>query len=319
MRAPMVRTRGGLLLAAVVAACHPAGPDREHVEVLFTLDAPHAPAPRAEAAPAAWGAALFTQPLGGKACADCHVPEHRGQDGRVHGRDTPALADVVRQARFGWDGVVIDLATMVRHELARHHGIADDASLRRALANQPLSAPRAALPPGTEPTLAAAAAALVQHLASWRTRGRWDRYVEGDDAALSAAERSGAAAFVAEGCATCHGGRNLGGATAHVLGLALPFASADRGRELVTGVATDRQVFRAPMLRHAARTAPFLHDGSVATLEEMVELMGRHELGKQLAPATVAGIATFLRAVADVDVDGPRPRSELVMETGHGR
>ena len=289
------------------------------MEALFSLDAPHRAWPVADPELAARGGALFRARLGGAACADCHVPQRLGQDGRVHGRDTLALVDVARQSRFGWDGVATDLGAMVRDQLARHHGITDDAALQRAFAAAPEGASLAAPHPGAEPTLAAAVAALTAHLTGWRTRGRWDRYVEGDDAALSAAERAGVAAFVSEGCATCHGGRNLGGVSTHVLGLALPFVSADRGRELATGLASDRQVFRAPMLRHAAHTAPYLHDGSVPSLEQAIVLMGRHELGKQLAPASVESIATFLRAVADVDVDASRSRSELVMETGHGR
>jgi cytochrome c peroxidase len=69
----------------------------------------------------------------------------------------------------------------------------------------------------------------------------------------------------------------------------------------VTGRAQDRFLFRAPALRLAARTAPYLHDGSLATLEETIEFMGRHELGVALSAAQVVAIASFLRAVADLD------------------
>ena len=168
--------------------------------------------------------------------------------------------------------------------------------------------------PGQAPTLDLAAAAISAHLATWRSRGRWDRYVDGDDEALTAAERVGVATFIEVGCAICHGGRNLGGGSVHKLGLIEPYESADRGREQVTGKATDRHVWKAPSLRLAAHTGPYLHDGSVATLADVVRLMGRHELGKHLAASQVAAIVTMLRAVGDVDVDALPRTASLAME-----
>ena len=131
--------------------------------------------------------------------------------------------------------------------------------------------------------------AIATELASWRSRGRWDRYVEGDDAALTPAERDGLVAFVDAGCATCHAGRNLGGRSAHVLGLAEPLPGHER------------QQYRAPMLRHAARTGPYLHDHSLARLDDTVRLMARHELGRTLADADVRAIVTFLHATTETD------------------
>lgn len=299
--------RFGVWLGIAAAACsHGHGPDRAHVEALFLLDA----SPSRVHPAAAWselGGALFEHRLGGAACSDCHPRAQRGQDGRVHGRDTAALADVARQALFGRDGSSASLAAVIARELAQHHGIADDAAACAALESQPELARRAAaaeLPP----TVQGLANAFAARLAGWQSRGRWDRYVEGDDAALTGAEREGVATFISVGCVACHRGRNLGGASMHKLGAVLPFASADPGREAASGHRSDRDMWRAPMLRHAAATAPYLHDGSIAGLDDAVRVMGVHELGKQLEPPQVRAIVAMLRAAADIDL--PPPRSE---------
>ncbi len=261
-------------LLPFLAACADPGPSREHVDALFRLD-PRAVAPRTTAELAAAGERLFATRLGDAACADCHVPAQHGQDGKVHGRATPALVDVSRQLLFGWDGAARDLSAVVAQELRLRCGVAEPAS--------------------------GDVAALTAYLGNWRTRGRWDRYVEGDEAALTAHERHGLATFVEVGCAACHAGRTLGGRSQHVLGAAVPYPSADTGLHAATGREADRGVWRAPMLRLAARTGPWLHDGSIDDLDEVIRLMAKHELGREVDAGQVAAIAAFLRAVADVD------------------
>ena len=238
--------------------------------MLFSLDA-RAAVSAGDAASLPLGARLFDR----AGCASCHRPAALGADGELHGRATPPLIDVARQLVFGWDGDVGQLESFVRRELVQRAGVADDATAR-GLDAEAIS-------------LDVAVRAITAHLTTWRSRGRWDRYVEGDDDALSAAERDGLAAFVETGCATCHAGRNLGGRSTHVLGLAEPLP----GRA--------PQQFRAPMLRHAARTGPYLHDHSIARLDDAVRLMARHELGRELADADARAIVTFLHATTEAD------------------
>ena len=271
---------------------------RDHVALLFELPAAHA-APGG-AAERALGARLLTAGLGGVRCIDCHVPERRGQDGLRHGRDTPALLDAAYQASFGRDGGGRTLAAVIVRELQQRHGLDDDAALQRSLALAPELA-AAFTAAGVAPTREAAAGALASQLATWRSRGAWDRFVDGDDGALSVAAQRGLAHFVALGCANCHGGRDLGGRSQHKLGRVIPFVGGDRGLALATGRDEDAQVFRAPQLRHAAATAPYLHDGSVADLAAAVVLMGRHELGVELAAAEVRALVEFLVEVAAID------------------
>ena len=66
-----------------------------------------------------------------------------------------------------------------------------------------------------------------------------------------------------------------------------------------SGSEADAHVFRAPMLRHAARTAPYLHDGSMASLRETVVLMARIELGRELSQDDADAITAFLREIGE--------------------
>jgi cytochrome c peroxidase len=131
------------------------------------------------------------------------------------------------------------------------------------------------------------------------TPARWDRYVAGDDGALTNDERAGLAKFLDAGCTTCHNGVDLGGQMYMKLGAVRPWptAIADNGRFDVTKNEADRHVFKVPSLRNIEKTAPYFHDGSMATLEETVRAMGAYQLGKDLSTEEVASIVTFLKSL----------------------
>ena len=81
------------------------------------------------------------------------------------------------------------------------------------------------------------------------------------------------------------------------LGLVVPYQTTDLGRFSITKNEADRFVFKVPSLRNTEKTAPYFHDGSVATLEEAVRLMGKHQLGRDLNQEDTASIVTFLRSL----------------------
>lgn len=276
------------------------GPNRQHVEVLFGYDARVLGRVQATDEQVELGRWLFDHAPVAASCASCHPRDRLGADGRNHERNTPALVDVSRQLVLGWDGHDDDLVEVVRKELIDRCGIVDDVAVRELLKTDgELRARYQDAYPQQEPSLEGLALALAGELATWNSRGRWDRYVEGDDDALTALERRGLEQFVAIGCGVCHRGRNLGGASAHVLGLLHDYETEDDGRMTVTGRPEDRRVFKAPMLRHAARTGPYLHDGSVHELAEVVRLMAHYELDKQLRDEQVQAIVAFLQATSE--------------------
>ena len=127
------------------------------------------------------------------------------------------------------------------------------------------------------------------------TPGRFDRWLAGEEEALSEREKRGLAKFAAYGCTTCHSGTLLGGASYQKLGLVRAWPNQkDLGRYGVTKREADRMFFKVPSLRNAAKTAPYFHDGSADTLEQAIEMMGRHQLGLEIPKEDVADIKTFL-------------------------
>jgi cytochrome c peroxidase len=130
------------------------------------------------------------------------------------------------------------------------------------------------------------------------TASRWDRFLAGDQAALTDEEKAGLNKFLDAGCQTCHSGVYLGGSMFQKLGAVKPWEdSHDVGRFAVTKQEPDKLVFKVPSLRNIEKTAPYYHDGSVKTLEDAVTKMGSYQLGKELKPEEVASIVTFLKAL----------------------
>lgn len=130
------------------------------------------------------------------------------------------------------------------------------------------------------------------------TPSRWDKFLKGDQNALTEPEKAGFALFAKLGCPTCHNGAAVGGAQFQKLGLVKPYPDqSDLGRFEHTKSESDKMVFRVPTLRNIEKTAPYFHKGQVATLEEAVKLMAFHQLGKELNDAEIASIVTWLKTL----------------------
>jgi cytochrome c peroxidase len=136
------------------------------------------------------------------------------------------------------------------------------------------------------------------------TPSRFDLFLSGDYARLTPDEQRGLATFVSVGCTTCHVGVTVGGLLFKKLGEVQPYSTSDLGRFEITRAEADRYVFKVQSLRNIVKTAPYLHDGSIQTLDEMVRLMGWYQLGKQLTDTEVTSIITFLNTLTgEIPVD----------------
>jgi cytochrome c peroxidase len=153
-----------------------------------------------------------------------------------------------------------------------------------------------ARPPLTYDNVARAIAAFERTL---RTQDRFDEFLKGNNEALSLQEMRGLQAFLAVGCTTCHGGPLLGGNAYHKVGLIHPYPTTDQGRFEVTKDESDKQKFKVPTLRNIALTAPYFHDGKLATLEETVETMAHIQLDRKLTAEERKDIVAFLKALSD--------------------
>jgi cytochrome c peroxidase len=110
--------------------------------------------------------------------------------------------------------------------------------------------------------------------------------------------------FKSLGCASCHQGVNVGGNIFQKFGVFYNYLAeqgdiqkADYGRYNITQRPLDKFVFRVPPLRNIAVTAPYLHNGSAATLEDAIRIMGSTQLGRELNDDTISLIKIFLNTL----------------------
>lgn len=130
------------------------------------------------------------------------------------------------------------------------------------------------------------------------TPSRWDEFLKGKKDALTDAEKKGFETFASVGCVTCHNGAAVGGHMYQKLGLAKPWPDLkDNGRFEATKLEQDKHFFKVPSLRNITETGPYLHDGSVAKLGDMVKKMGEHQLGREITNEQCASIVAFLKAL----------------------
>jgi cytochrome c peroxidase len=139
----------------------------------------------------------------------------------------------------------------------------------------------------------------------------FDRYLNGDETALSAEEKEGLQPFIDNGCSACHSGVNLGGDQYQPFGVVeKPGADfpppADTGRFEVTKSVDDEYVFKVSGLRNIEITPPYFHTGKSWDLRQAVGVMGAAQLGIELTDGEIDKITAFLRSLT-----GKQP--EIVM------
>jgi cytochrome c peroxidase len=114
---------------------------------------------------------------------------------------------------------------------------------------------------------------------------RFDRWLAGDQSALTAEELDGYRLFKSLGCGACHQGVNIGGNLLERQGIFHPLVQAPP------------EMVRVPSLRNVAATAPYFHDGSAATLEDAVRRMAAAQLDRTLGDPQIALLVAFLRTL----------------------
>jgi cytochrome c peroxidase len=231
----------------------------------------------------ALGEALFNDKRlsadGSLACATCHNPAKAFADGRVRskgvpgrplGRHTPTLWNAGFAGHVLWDGRARSLEEQVVNPIQAADEMAQslDALVERlARDRQTVRAFAEAFPDEPQVTaknLAKAIATYVRTLVSPRTR--FDRWIEGRGN-LGADEIAGFRIFTGKaGCVNCHSGFAFSDYAFHDIGL----PDDDRGRGAVLRLAAAEHAFKTPSLREIGRSAPYMHDGSLATIEAVL-------------------------------------------------
>lgn len=130
------------------------------------------------------------------------------------------------------------------------------------------------------------------------TPSRFDTYLAGDAKALTEPEKKGLQTFMDLGCVSCHNGEGIGGGMYQRLGFAVPVENMkDLGRYDATKNEADKYFFRVSSLRNIDKTGPYLHDGSIKTLDAMVRFMAKYQLNKELKTDEVTSVVTFLKSL----------------------
>lgn len=249
------------------------------------------------------------------ACATCHMLDHGGAEPRktstgIAGQIGPINSPTVLNASYNfvqfWDGRAKDLQEQAAGPVENpiEMGAKWPNVVERLKKNEEYVAAFAKLYEDGI-TKDNTTDAIAEYEKSLITPSRFDAYLKGDDTAITEAEKEGYATFKEVGCTACHSGILAGGSMFQKLGLLKDYfkdrgteiTEADLGRFNVTKNEADKHFFKVPTLRNVELTSPYLHDGSRATLEETVKVMGTYQLGRDLTDAQVNSIVAFLKTL----------------------
>lgn len=125
----------------------------------------------------------------------------------------------------------------------------------------------------------------------------FDKYLKGDNNAITKEQKEGYELFKNQGCIACHHGINVGGNLYAKFGVISQLKSDSTGRFEVTQNELDKYYFKVPTLRNIELTAPYLHDGRIDTLEDAVKFMAHYQLGKSLTEDEIQKIVAFLKSL----------------------
>lgn len=246
------------------------------------------------------------------ACNSCHLLDNYGvdglqfslgHDGKPVGRNSPTVYNAALHLSQFWDGRAPDVEAQAQGPIlaSGEMGMPDPEYVLFVLNTIPGYLPlfEAAFPDDADPinydNVGRAIGAFERYLL---TPGPFDDLLNGNDDAFTDQEKRGLALFVSTGCTTCHYGEAVGGERYAVLGQVNAYPDlTDEGRFAITGEEADMYSFKVPGLLNIAETGPYLHDGSITTLEEMVELMAFHQLDKELTDTEITDIVAFLQAL----------------------
>jgi cytochrome c peroxidase len=243
-------------------------------------------------------------------CNTCHLldkygvdslPTSNGVKGQKGGRNAPTVYNAALHLAQFWDGRAPDVEEQAKGPILNpvEMAMSDDKQVIGVIETVPgYQELFAKAFPGDKPAITydnvgRAIGAFERTLV---TPSPFDKWLGGDDKALTADERAGLAMFADTGCVACHNGVGIGGGSYQKLGMVVPYETTDRGRAEVTKNDTDAFFFKVPSLRNVAKTGPYFHDGKVESLDKAVKLMGKHQLGKDLTDDQVKSIVTFLES-----------------------
>lgn len=274
------------------------------------------------------GHLLFFDPrlstTNGVSCASCHDLTLGGTDNKTKsegvpggdgtpqlgGVNAPSVYNAAGNIRQFWDGRAANLAEQAGgpplNPVEMGYAKPEDwALIAGKLAEDPELAALFSAVYGdagiTGDTITDAIAAFEKCLST--PDSDFDRFLRGDEHALTEKQKQGLNDYISYGCVTCHAGSTLGGASfeninthADLRAHAGEYEESAFGLADFTKDAKHKDMFRVPNLRNVALTAPYFHTGTAATLEEAVRIMFQTEAGLEPSKAMVQRVTDFLHA-----------------------
>jgi cytochrome c peroxidase len=340
MTVPTVCGAAALLAVALVLgsagqAIHAgAAPSRQAWQDKFHRPAeiPFPDGNRYSTAKVALGRMLFFDPLlsgsESRSCGTCHNPGLSWADGqpRAIGENrevlplrSPTLLDVAWTPKLGWDGHFRDLESVAMGPITapNNMNLTEQVMIERLTAIQGyVDAFQAAFGEGeiTRGKIEMALATFERTIVSSETP--FDRWIGGDETAIDEQSKRGFDLFNGKAnCAACHSGWAFTDASFHDIGTA---HADDIGRgKLFPTSRTLRYAFKTPTLRDVARRAPYMHDGSVPTLDAAIDLYDRGGIERpsraeeihalNLTKGEKADLIAFLRTLTGTPSPVPVP------------
>jgi cytochrome c peroxidase len=254
---------------------------------------------------------------GNISCNSCHnlaafgvdnLPTSPGDDGTLGDRNSPTVLNAALHSMQFWDGRAKDVEEQAGMPILNpvEMAIPSKEFLVNRLKGIDLYVEmfKEAFPNDPNPlnytNIEKAIAAFERELL---TPSRFDKYLAGDKSALSVQEKKGLLSFILTGCTTCHSGELLGGNSYQRFGVYDDYwkhtnsKKIDKGLAEVTGKELDEYLFKVPSLRNIEKTWPYLHDGSIESLSETIDLMGHIQLNRKLTKEQVENIEAFLKSL----------------------
>lgn len=267
----------------------------------------------------ALGQRLFFDPILSRdrtiSCATCHILEEGGDDNLptaigFHGRanpmhlNAPTVLNAVLAKRQFWDGRAKDVEEQAGGPIQATFEM--NMTPKEAVARVAKDPDYAAdfekiFDDGV--TFANIRKAIGAYERTLLTRGAYDRFLEGDDAAITAAAKRGMNLFIQKGCKGCHTGMSVGGQSIQQFPLRRsigdifrtePFPFPNPGGFLGKEGA---KKFRVPILRNITKTAPYFHNGAVTDLKEAVRIMSKYQIGEEFTPQEIKDVVAFLKSL----------------------
>lgn len=250
-------------------------------------------------------------------CARCHpiglyaadgLKKSIGNNCKINLRNAPTLFNAAGQISAHWIGNRTDVEDQAKQSVIGppSFGMPSYAAVEKRLKEIKgyVELFRKACPGDNEPVtvdnFAKAVGAFERTLV---TPSPFDDFLRGGKDALKEQEKRGLKTFMEAGCTTCHSGTYVGGQMYQKFGIVEPYwkytksEEIDEGRFTVTKNEFDKYVFKVPVLRNVAKTAPYFHDGSVDKLKDAVWVMGKIQLGRDLTQSQIEDIVSFLKCL----------------------